>query len=104
MAYRAIVNSAEPAANGDVHLDTIIQTDRDGDWTLIPNGHRTLVLDGEAVMAIINNGDTLANRRAAMKALFIEEVKAWGLDESHNAATELEGLMYLGFPQTVDLT
>ncbi len=104
MAYRAIVLSAEPAANGDVHLDTFIESDREGDWALIPGGHRTLVLDGEAVLAIVNNGDTLANRRLAMKNLFIEEIKAWGLDESDNATQELTALMYQGFPQTVDLT
>ena len=104
MAYRARVITAEPAANGDVHLDTFIETDRSGDWELIPGGHRTLVLDGAAVLAIINNGDTLANRRAAMKDLFIQEIKAWGLDESDDANEELTSLMYQGWPQTVDLT
>ena len=39
-----------------------------------------------------------------MKALFIEEIKAWGLDSSDNATQELISLMYQGFPQTVDLT
>ena len=104
MAYRARVITAAPAANGDVHLDTFIETDRSGDWALIPNGHRTLVLDGEAVLAIINSGDTLANRRADMKDTFIEEIKSWGLEKSDDATQELTSLMYQGFPQTVDLT
>ena len=103
MAYRAVVLSSEAAANGDVHLDVQVESDRSGDWELIPSGHRTLVLDGEAVLAIINSGDTLANRRAAVKALFVQEIKSWGIDKSDDANEQLSALVYQGWPQTVGL-
>ena len=90
MAYRAIVLSAEPAANGDVHLDTFIESDREGDWALIPGGHRTLVLDGEAVLAIVNNGDTLANRRLAMKAFLDPSIDTSGIEP--DPALELDSV------------
>jgi len=101
--YRARVLSSEPAANGDVHLDVHVESDRTGDWVLIPGGHRTLVLDGSAVLAICNSGDTLANRRLAVKALFIQKIKDWGIDESDDANEQLTALIYQGWPQTVDL-
>ena len=103
MAYRARVLSSEAAANGDVHLDVQVESDRSGDWELIPGGHRTLVLDGEAVLAIINSGDTHANRRAAVKALFVQEIKSWGIDKSDDANEQLTALVYQGWPQTVEL-
>ena len=103
MAYCANVLSSQPAANGDVHLDVQVESDRSGSWGLIPGGHRTLVLDGDAVLAIINSGDTLANRRLAIKALFIQEISAWGIDKSDDANEQLSALVYQGFPQTVDL-
>ena len=103
MAYRANVLSSQPAANGDVHLDVQVESDRSGSWALIPDGHRTLVLDGDAVLAIINSGDTLANRRLAIKAFFIQEISAWGIDKSDDANEQLSALVYQGFPQTVDL-
>ena len=103
MAYRANVLSSEPAANGDVHLDVQVESDRSGSWALIPGGHRTLVLDGDAVLAITNSSDTLANKRLAAKALFIQEITAWGIDKSDDANEQLTALVYQGFPQTVDL-
>ena len=103
MAYHAVVLSSEAAANGDVHPDVLVESDRSGDWELIPGGHRTLVLDGEAVLAIIKSGDTLAKRRAAVKALFVQEIKSWGIDKSDDANEQLKALVYQGFPQTVEL-
>ena len=103
MAYQAVVKSSEASANGDIHLDVFVESDRSGDWVLIPGGHRTLVLDGSAVLAICNSGGTLASRRLAVKDLFVEEIKAWGLDESDNANEELTALIYQGWPQTVEM-
>ena len=103
MAYRARVLSSEAAANGDVHLDVNVESDRTGSWVLIPGGHRTLVLDGDAVLAITTSGGTLASRRAAALALFIQEISAWGIDKSDDANEQLSALVYQGWPQTVEL-
>ena len=101
--YRARVVSSEAAASGDVHLDCFVESDRSGEWELIPGGHRTLVLDGAAVLAICESGDTLANRRLAVKDLFVQEIKSWGIDESDDANEQLVALIYQGWPQTVNL-
>ncbi len=101
--YQARVLSSEAAANGDVHLDVFVESDRSGEWVLIPGGHRTLVLNGAAVLAICNSGGTLAARRAAALALFTETISAWGIDKSDDANEQLTGLVYQGWPQTVNL-
>ena len=93
MSYRARVVSSEPAANGDVHLDVYVESDRLGDWALIPGGHRTLVLDGSAVLAILEGSGTDSQKRAALSALFKQEVAAWGIDESDNANEQLNELV-----------
>ena len=103
MAYRAVILSSEAAANGDVHLDVHVESDRSGDLELIPGGHRTLILDGDAILAITTGGGTLAARRAAALALFQQEISAWGIDESDDANEQLTALVYQGWPQTVEL-
>ncbi len=103
MAYRARVLSSKAAANGDIHLDVMVESDRSGDWELIPGGHRTLILDGEAILAITTGSGTLAEKRQAAKDLFIQEISAWGIDESDDANEQLTALVYQGWPQTVDL-
>lgn len=95
MAYRAKVNSSEAAANGDIHLDVEVQSDRTEEWVLIPGGHRTLVLDGEAVLAITEGSGTDNEKRAALSSLFKQEVIAWGIDESDDANEQLIELVTL---------
>ena len=99
--YRARVLSSEPAANGDVHLDVHVESDRTGDWLLIPQGHRMLVLDGAAVLAITTGAGTVTQKRAALSALFKQEVLSWGIDESDDANEQLLELVSL--PVTVSL-
>ena len=101
MAYRANVLSSEPSANGDIHLDVMVESDRSGDWQLIPGGHRTLVLDGAAVLAITEGAGTDLQKRQALSALFKQEVIGWGIDESDDANQQLTGLVI--FPITVSL-
>ena len=101
MSYRARVVSSEAAANGDVHLDVYVESDRLGDWASIPGGHRTLVLDGSAVLAILEGSGTDNQKRAALSALFKQEVAAWGIDESDNANEQLNELV--SFPINVVL-
>ena len=101
MAYRARVLSSEPAASGDVHLDVYVESDRSGDWVLIPGGHRTLVLNGAAVLAITTGAGTDQQKIGALAALFKQEVLEWGLDKSDDANEQLLGLVEL--PVTVSL-
>ena len=101
MTYRARVLSSEAAANGDIHLDVMVESDRSGDWQLIPGGHRTLVLDGAAVLAITEGAGTDIQKKQALLALFKQEVVGWGIDESDDANQQLTGLVAL--PITVSL-
>lgn len=95
MAYQARVISSEAAANGDVHLDVKVQSNRTGDWELIPGGHRTLVLDGEAIKTITEGSGTNTEKRLALQAYFKQEVVAWGIDESDDANEQLIALVSL---------
>ena len=93
--YRARVISSEAAANGDIHLDVYVESDRTEEWVLIPGGHRTLVLDGAAVLAITEGSGTVTQKRAALSALFKQEVKSWGIDESDEANEQMLDLVTL---------
>jgi len=107
MPYRAIISSSVAAANGDVHLNVKVQSNQSGAWKLIPGGAITVFMDRAALLSIINNGDTLANRRTSMNELFIQEIKVWNLHEdigTNNSLNEaLTNLLHKGFPQTVEL-
>lgn len=104
MEYRARVTSGEAAANGDVHLDCWIEKEQEEDvWVPVVNGHRTMVLDGAAVLAITESGMTDAEKRAALLELFRQEAASWGIHESDDAYTQMEGLMPTGWPVTVNL-
>jgi len=93
--YRTRVESSEAAANGDIHLDVFVESDRSGDWVLIPGGHRTLVLDGSAVLLITGGSGTPTEKRLALAALFKQEVLNWGIDRSDDANEQLLELVEL---------
>jgi len=103
MAYRAIVLSSEPAAQGNVHLAIQVESDHSGSWQQSPIGRRTLILDSDAILAITTSKRSLANRRAAIKALMVKQISAWGIDKSDDANEQLTALVYQGWPQTVEL-
>ena len=99
--YRARVVDREAAANGDIHLDVFVESDKTGDWVVIPNGHRTLVLNGKAVLDITEGAGTDNQKRTALSNLFKEEVKLWGIDKSDEASVALGEL--ITFPINVSL-
>jgi hypothetical protein len=102
MDYRFTVVSSEAAANGDVHLDTWVEKFVDEAWVrTVPNGHFTVVLDGEAVTAIADGEGTNAEKIAALAALFKAEVVAKGIDTADDAQTKLEALVT--YPVSVTL-
>ena len=107
MTYRAIIQSSVAAASGDVHLAVKVQHKVKTAWKLLPGGSITVLLDRASLLEIINNGDTISNRRAAMNDLFVQEIKVWNLHEdigTNNSLNEaLTNLMHKGFPQTVEL-
>ena len=105
--YRVRVLSSEAAADGNVYLDCWIQryneAGEDSEWVLIPLGHRTLVLDGAAISAIVDGAGTLPQKRIAMLALFRAEVVSWGLDEAYAANVKLVSILTDGWPVDIDL-
>jgi len=102
--YRVTILGSEAAANGDIHMDVNVEKEIETDvWELIPNGHRTLVMDGEAVLAITTGTGTDAAKRASLLALFKQEVLSWGVDEADDANTQLVDLLPEGWPVSVML-
>ena len=100
--YRLRVLSGEAAANGDIHLDVMVERETEPDtWVLIPLGHRTLVLDGEAVLAITESEATDNQKCGALLALIRQEVVAWGIDRSDDAYNQLLALVPGGWPVSV---
>ena len=101
--YRFVIDGAEASSNGDVHLDTWIERSEDAEnWTRdVPNGHFTVVLDGNAVIAIADGEGTDAEKIAAFAAMFKEKVQDKGIEIADDAVTKLESLV--SWPQTVAL-
>ena len=102
--YRARIVSSEASAAGNVHLDCYLQRSQDSGetWELVDGGHRTVVLDGDAVLAITED-DSLSNAQKVghLANLFGQEVKSWGIDKSDDANQQLEALVT--FPANVGL-
>lgn len=105
MDYRYIVNSITSTGNDRVHMDVTIEASSDGKatWHQTQNGHRTAVLNGQQVLAITQGAGTDPEKRAALLALFTQEVESWGLHVSDNAAEAILALIPGGVPITVEL-
>ena len=94
------IRDVKAAANGDVHLDVWVLKEEanpepppDTIDVLMPNGHRTAVLKGAAVLAITTSSLTAAKKKAALLALFKQEVASWGVVEADAAANGILGLL-----------
>jgi len=97
--YQAHIVSSEAAGNGDVHLDVYIQKEVSPDvWETVPNGHRAMVLNGAAVLAITEGPGSEAEKQAAIVAIMQEIADAWGIGESDDANEQLTALVPGGWP------
>jgi hypothetical protein len=104
--YRAHVLSSEAGADGSVKFDCWIQREAEVDvWVNVDRGHRSLVLPANVVLAITEDpGLTDAQKRAAIKALFKEQAKGWGIDVADAAEQDIMSLIPSGsWPVDVDL-
>jgi len=102
--YRARVENGEPAADGDVHLDCWIEKEVEpGVWENVPMGHRTLVLDGAAVLSITESAMSDPQKLVALQDLFCQEAEGWGIHESDDAYSQLYDLLPSGWPVMVNL-
>jgi len=102
--YRARIVDSEAAASGDVHLDCFLERSKDegGTWELVDGGHRTVVLDGDAVLAITENEGLTDNQKVGQLAdMFKQEVVGWGIDRSDDADQQINALV--SFPVKVEL-
>jgi hypothetical protein len=94
--YRAVTGAPKRSGDARVLFDCVIQVKVSDDpetWQPIDNGHQTLMLPAAAVLAITTGGGTAAQKRAALRDLFQQEAKSWGIDESDAAATDIEVLV-----------
>ena len=102
--YRARVMGSEAAGNGNVMLDVFIQKETEVDvWVDVPQGHRTMVLPGVAVLAITESAQTDAQKRTALIELMRQTAAAWGIDEADDANEQLAALVPGGYPVNVAL-
>jgi hypothetical protein len=83
----------EATGNGDIHLDVWIESGTNGSYAPIPNGHRTMVLNGDAVLAITDSAGTVAQKRTALLALFKQEASNWGVTKSDSALVAMQALV-----------
>ena len=105
--YRAHITKSEAAADGNVHLTCQIQrlVSEDPDvWELVPNGHRTMVMDGGTVLSITEHPTwSDGEKLTALGDEFRRIAESWGIDEADDANTQMFALLPSGFPQDVAL-
>jgi len=103
--YRVRVESGAPTAGGDVDLDCWIERESTtpGVWDVVPNGHRTMRLDGASILAITAGAGTDAQKLSALAALFKATALEWGIDEADDAYNQLYALLPAGWPVNVGL-
>ena len=94
------VESIDPAANGDVHVlvrvfREVLNPEPPPDTidVEVANGHRTAVLPGAAVIAILDSAGTDQQKVQALAALFREVVQSWGIVVAEEAAEGILGLV-----------
>lgn len=94
--YRIKVNEMEAAGDGHIHFDCMIQklvSEDPETWEMVPKGHRTLVLPSAALLAIRNGPGTNAEKRVAIRAVFLQKAQEWGMDESTEAVDFVHDLV-----------
>ena len=94
------IESVDPAANGDVHVLVRVfrevpnpEPPPDTVDVEVANGHRTAVLPGAAVLAIVDGSGTDQEKVQALAALFREVVQSWGIVLAEEAAEGILGLI-----------
>jgi hypothetical protein len=102
MAYRIVVSGGRPSG-GDVALDACVERQDGEEWVPLAHSYRTVILNGDAVLAITEGPGTDAQKRAALIALFKQSVPALQFIEADSAYSQLEALLPAGWPVTVAL-
>jgi len=103
--YKVIINSMEAGADSTVMADANIQVrvSRNPDvFQYIRNGHRTIVLGAQEVMAITDDAVMTNNqKKQALRDLVKEKVLAMGIDTADEAWTDFITLIPPPFEVTV---
>lgn len=97
--YRAKIIDSEAAGDGTVHFDCWIQReedDRQGGtiWVNVEKGHRSVVLQASAVLAVTQDGSLSdGQKRSRLAQLFRQEALSWGIDEADAANEDIMSLI-----------
>ena len=95
------------AANGNINLDVYIeiQTGTDPEtWALLPQGHRTIVLQAQAIVAIAEGSGTIQQKRQQVMNLITDAILGLGLVHSYQGAAAFVSLLPNGEWPTNDIT
>jgi hypothetical protein len=102
MAYRIVITGGRASAE-NVALDAYVEREDGEEWVPLAHSYRTVILNGDAVLAITQGTGTDAQKRAALIALFKASIPALQFIDSATAFSELEALLPAGWPVTVVL-
>lgn len=94
-------------ARGDIALDVFLEVQIDDSpeaWVQVPDGHRTVILQAQAVVAIAQGPGTPVQKRQAVLALITDAVLAFGLAQSYQGAAAFVSLLPNGKWPVTDVT
>lgn len=94
-------------AQGNINLDVYVEVQTDDNpetWALIPNGHRTVTLQAQAIIAIEQGPGTDNQKRQAVMALIEDVILASGIAQSYQGAAAFVALLPNGEWPSNDVT
>lgn len=103
--YQVLVQNLEPSADGTIHADVFVQlrtgVTPDFVYVNITNGHFTIVLTADEVLAITKSTMTLVEKRKAIRDIIKARALARGIDNVDTAYADLLDLITL--PATINI-
>lgn len=98
LVYQASVKSITPASGGALHADVFVNyragTIADPQWTLVNNGHVTIVIDADEIIGIYNSvALTTIQKRAALRDIIKTKALALAIDKTDEAYIDYTTLL-----------
>lgn len=103
--YQALVQKIEPSADGTLHADVFVQlrtgVTPDFVYVNITNGHFTIVLTADEVLAVTKSTMTQVEKRKAIRDIIRARALERGIDNVDTAYADLINLFT--FPDSINI-
>ncbi len=103
MAYRIIITDTTPTDTGMIRFGCLIESDKTGTWQALPAAPLYIDIRAEQLLAVIRQPLNAAEKRAELLATFKSHTRALPLLIAAIAIDQIDTLLPVGWPITVNL-